>query len=57
MKLEAAGPQDLLDVETLLSNLPQELSLRSLRDKAATLRLSRVLASCLRGARIKPKKL
>ena len=56
MKLEAGGPQDLLDVETLLSNPPAELNLKSLCQRAATLRLGRVLDRCLRDAGTKPRK-
>ena len=56
MKLEAGGPQDLLDVETLLSNPPPELNLRSLQPKAATLRLTGVLDQCIRNAKAKPPK-
>jgi hypothetical protein len=56
MKLEAGGPQDLLDVERLLANPPTQLNLRGLRNKAATLRLARVLNNCLRGAGMEPKK-
>ncbi|HEY3305449.1 MAG TPA: nucleotidyl transferase AbiEii/AbiGii toxin family protein [Candidatus Binatia bacterium] len=53
MKLEAGGPQDLLDVETLLSNPPPVLSLKSLRQKAAKLRLGEMLDECLRNAKTK----
>jgi hypothetical protein len=56
MKLEAGGPQDLLDVETLLSNPPPVLSLKSLRQKAATLRLGEMLNECLRNAEGKKTK-
>ena len=56
MKLEAGGPQDLLDVETLISNPPPELNLRSLEQRAATLRLGGMLGECLRSARTKPPK-
>jgi hypothetical protein len=55
MKLEAGGPQDLLDVETLLANPPQELSLVNLRRKAAALRLGEILDECLRNARAKKR--
>ncbi len=47
MKLEAGGSQDLLDVEALLSNPPQELSLRRLKQKASQLGLGRHLAKRL----------
>lgn len=56
MKLDAGGPQDLLDVETLLSNPPTELNLRSLQQNAASLRLGGPLDQCLRSAGVKPKK-
>lgn len=56
MKLEAGGPQDLLDVETLLSKPPPTLNLKRLRRKAARLRQGRVLDGCLRVAEIKAKK-
>ena len=52
MKLEAGGPQDLLDVELLLSSPPVELNLKSLRQRAAALRLGKILDKCLRGAGI-----
>lgn len=55
MKLEAGGPQDLLDVETLIANPPQELSLVNLRRKAKTLRLGGVLDERLRNARAKKR--
>lgn len=53
MKLEAGGPQDLLDVEALLSNPPQELSLRRLKQKASQLGLGRQLDRCLLAGRKK----
>ncbi|HEY2987130.1 MAG TPA: DUF6036 family nucleotidyltransferase [Candidatus Binatia bacterium] len=48
MKLDAGGPQDLLDVERLLSNAPDQLNLKSLQKKAASLRLGEILDKCLR---------
>ena len=51
MKLEAGGPQDLLDVEVLLSNPPAELDVRRLKKKAAQLRLGAGLERCLQEAR------
>ncbi len=57
MKLEAGGPQDLLDVEALLSNAPSELDVRQLRRKAAQLRLGMELDRCLRHSRGKHRKL
>ncbi len=56
MKLEAGGPQDLLDVEALVSRPPPELNLRSLQQSAASLRLGGLLDKCLRSAEVKPKK-
>ncbi len=50
MKLEAGGPQDLLDVEGLLSNRSPELGLTRLRKKATRLRLRAKLEKCLRTA-------
>lgn len=50
MKLEAGGPQDLLDVEALLANPIPELQLRRLKQKAAQLRLTVRLNTCLRGS-------
>lgn len=50
MKLEAGGPQDLLDVERLLSNLPPELNVPRLKRKASQLRLDALLDKCLRQA-------
>lgn len=47
MKLEAGGPQDLLDVEALLSNPLQELSFRRLKQKASQLGLGTQLQRCL----------
>lgn len=56
MKLEAGGPQDLLDVETLLSNPPAELDLKRLKDKAVQLRLAARLEKCLEVSRGKPRR-
>ncbi len=50
LKLEAGGPQDLLDIERLLSNLPPELNLSRLERKASRLHLDVVLNKCLRHA-------
>ncbi len=47
MKLEAGGPQDLLDVEALLSTPPPELNLTRLKQKATQLRLGARLNRCL----------
>lgn len=53
MKLEAGGPQDLLDVEGMISNPPPELNFTSLRRKAARLRLASVFDECLNRSRKK----
>lgn len=53
MKLDAGGPQDLLDVEALLSNPFQELPLRHLKRKASQLGLERHLERCLNAGRKK----
>jgi hypothetical protein len=55
MKLEAGGPQDLLDVEGLISNPPPELNLSSLKRKALRLRLASVLDEYLNRSRKKPR--
>ncbi len=55
MKLEAGGPQDLLDVEGLISNPPPELNVSSLKRKALRLRLGSVLDECLNRSRKKPR--
>jgi hypothetical protein len=47
MKLEAGGPQDLLDVEELLSKRLPELNIRRLQRKAAQLGLGTELRRCL----------
>ncbi|MGH7773566.1 MAG: DUF6036 family nucleotidyltransferase [Candidatus Binatia bacterium] len=51
MKIEAGGPQDLLDVQALLSNPVPELDLKRLKRKAAQLRLGAILNRCLRHSR------
>lgn len=51
LKLGAGGPQDLLDVEGLLSNRPSELNLTRLRKKATQLHLGTGLERCLRRSR------
>lgn len=51
LKLDAGGPQDLLDVEMLLSNPPPELNLKRLKKKAIQLRLATELGKCLRHSR------
>jgi hypothetical protein len=48
MKLDAGGPQDLLDVQQLVSIAPPQLDLARLKKSAARLRLGRLLEKCLR---------
>lgn len=57
MKLEAGGPQDLLDVAALLFNPPPELNLTRLKRRALRLRLGGVLDRCLHHRRRKPARL
>jgi hypothetical protein len=47
MKLEAGGPQDLLDVQELLSVSPPQLDVTRLKKSATRLRLGKVLDECL----------
>jgi hypothetical protein len=48
MKLQAGGPQDLLDVESILFANPPELDRQRLIQTAGKLRLKAVLERCLR---------
>lgn len=48
MKLEAGGPQDLLDVEGILSANPPQLDRERLTQTAARLRLKTLLDKCIR---------
>lgn len=50
MKLDAGGPQDLLDVQALLSSRPPEMNIARLKRKAARIRLRKPLEGCLREA-------
>jgi hypothetical protein len=50
MKLDAGGPQDLLDVQALLSSRPRELNIKRLKRNAARIRLGKLLEGCLREA-------
>ncbi len=50
MKLDAGGPQDLLDVQALLSSRPPDMNVARLKRKAARIRLRKVLEVCLREA-------
>ena len=47
MKLDAGGPQDILDVQTLLEARPRELDMRRLKRNAARIRLKQSLDRCL----------
>jgi hypothetical protein len=49
-KLDAGGPQDLLDVQALLSFTLPELKIERLRKNAARIRLRKLLEGCLREA-------
>ena len=51
LKLEAGGPQDILDVEGILAVAPPELDLTRLKRSAARLRLSRDLNRYLQRSR------
>lgn len=51
MKLDAGGPQDLLDVQELLSVSSRHLNLTRLKESAKRLRLGRILENCFRSAR------
>lgn len=51
LKLAAGGPQDLLDVEGIVSAAPPELDMARLRRRAERLRLSRELNRCMARAR------
>lgn len=50
MKLDAGGPQDLLDVQALLSSKPPDMNVARLKRKAARIRLRKLLEGCLREA-------
>ena len=51
MKLEAGGPQDLLDVQELFFVSPTQLDVARLKESARRLRLANVLEKCLLAAR------
>jgi hypothetical protein len=51
MKLDAGGPQDLLDVQALLSSRPPELNVARLKRNAARIHLRKLLEQCLREAK------
>lgn len=48
LKLEAGGPQDLVDVGGLLADPPPQLNLNRLKEAAARLRMARALEKSLR---------
>ena len=48
MKLEAGGPQDLLDVQSLLASRSRKISLRRLKANAARRQLATLLETCLK---------
>jgi len=50
MKLDAGGPQDLLDVQALLSSRPPEVIFARLKRNAARMRLRKLLEACLHKA-------
>ena len=47
MKLDAGGPQDILDVQALLEARPSEVNIRRLKRSAARIRLKQSLDRCL----------
>jgi len=47
LKLDAGGPQDILDVRALLAAKPTELDIERLKRSAAGVRLQKLLDSCL----------
>jgi len=51
MKLDAGDPQDLLDVEQLLATGQCQIDIARLKRSAIRLRLSGILAKCLRHSR------
>lgn len=53
LKLDAAGPQDLIDITGLLVAAPPQLNLLRLQESARRLRLGRLLERCLNQARDK----
>lgn len=51
LKLDAAGPQHLLDVQALLTDPPPQLKFARLKKAAVRMRLGHVLEQCLRAIR------
>jgi predicted nucleotidyltransferase len=50
MKIDAGGPQDLFDVEQLLAAGQSQIDIDRLKSSAARLRLSAILARCIRNS-------
>lgn len=50
MKLDAGGPQDLLDVQALLASPPAEINMARLKRSATRVRVRKLLDTCLREA-------
>ncbi len=50
MKLDAGGPQDLLDVQALLRSRPPEVNLARLKRNAASMHLRKILERCVHEA-------
>ena len=50
MKLDAGGPQDLLDVQAMLASHPPDLDIEHLKRNAARIRVQKLLDNCLREA-------
>jgi hypothetical protein len=48
LKLDAGGPQDLADVNALLTDPPNQLNVARLKQTAGRVRLDRLLEKCLR---------
>lgn len=53
LKLDAGGPQDLIDAEGLLADPPPQLDLDRLKEAASRLRMGRALEKCLRSLETK----
>jgi hypothetical protein len=54
-KLDAGGPQDLLDVQALLASRPVEIDMRRLKRSATRARVRTLLDTCLRAVRGKTR--
>ena len=55
MKLDAGGPQDLLDVQAMLASHPPKLDIARLKRNAARIRVQKLLDDCLREASAKTR--